>query len=72
MNDEEFFIALGKQIKQLRKKKNLSLREFAFRCEMEKPNIARIESGRTRPTTVTLRIIAAQLDIKVRDLFDFE
>ncbi|MEX2595630.1 MAG: helix-turn-helix transcriptional regulator [Salibacteraceae bacterium] len=72
MNDLEFYIQLGGHIKQLRKKRGFSLLEFAHRCEIEKASLTRIESGRTNPTTKTLRIIANQLEVHVRDLFEFE
>jgi DNA-binding XRE family transcriptional regulator len=67
-----FLKNLGKSIKEKRKACNITQQELAYRCDIEKPNIVRIETGRTNPTTKTLRIIAKALDIKVKDLFDFE
>lgn len=63
---------LGKSIKDKRKSCKITQQELAYRCDIEKPNLVRIETGRTNPTTKTLKIIAKALNIKVMDLFDFE
>ena len=72
MEHKPFILLLGKQIKKLRKEKSLTQQELAYKCDMEKSNLIRIESGRTNPTTKTLKTIADALDLKVKDFFDFE
>lgn len=72
MEHKHFILLLGKQIKKLRKEKSLTQQELAYKCDMEKSNLIRIESGRTNPTTKTLKTIADALDLKVKDFFDFE
>jgi len=63
---------LGENIKSLRKQKGLTQMDLSAMCNMDKPNIVRIETGRTNPTTKTLKIIADALEVKVSDLFSFE
>lgn len=72
MQQDEFINQLGKNIKLLRKQKGWTQMDLSARCNMDKPNIVRIETGRTNPTTKTLKIIADALEIKVSDLFSFE
>jgi DNA-binding XRE family transcriptional regulator len=69
---DKFLKDLGKSIKEKRMSLKITQQELAYRCDIEKPNIVRIETGRTNPTTKTLKIIAKSLNIKVKDLFDFE
>jgi transcriptional regulator with XRE-family HTH domain len=72
MRDDDFIRHLGENIKSLRKQKGLTQMDLSAICNMDKPNIVRIETGRTNPTTKTLKIIADALGVKVSDLFSFE
>jgi DNA-binding XRE family transcriptional regulator len=67
-----FIKQLGNSIKEKRKNCKLTQQELAYRCDIEKPNIVRIETGRTNPTSKTLKTIAGAMNLKVKDLFDFE
>lgn len=60
---------LGKLIKKLRLEKGLTSVEFGYRCEMDKPNVNRIEKGNTNPTFLTLLRICQALEIELKDLF---
>lgn len=71
MSDNEFLKRLGKRIKKLRKDAGHSQVNFAYDCGFEGSNMNRIESGNTNPSVKTLRIIAKQLKVEVKDLFDF-
>jgi transcriptional regulator with XRE-family HTH domain len=68
MTDEEYLIKLGKKIKEIRLKNNISQVELANNCDFEKSNMNRIEAGRANTTIVTLRKIAVALNIKVADI----
>jgi transcriptional regulator with XRE-family HTH domain len=68
MTDEEYLIKLGKKIKEIRLKNNISQVELANNCDFEKSNMNRIEAGRANTTIVTLRKIAIALNIKVADI----
>lgn len=55
-------------IKKARKSKNITVQELAYRCEMERSNMSRIESGRVNITIKTLTILANALNLNIRDL----
>lgn len=61
---------LGTIIKKLRLEKGLTSVEFGYRCEMDKPNVNRLEKGNTNPTFLTLIRICIALDIELKDLFN--
>lgn len=72
MTDEDFLWSLGRNIRKLREEKSLTQFELSVDCNMEAPNLIRIEKGRTNPTVKTLRAIAKSLGVRVQDLFSFE
>ncbi|MFI3268820.1 MAG: helix-turn-helix transcriptional regulator [Rikenellaceae bacterium] len=61
-------IEISARIKQTRKAKKLTVQELAYRCDMERSNMSRIEAGRTNVTIKTLSLIATALSVKLRDL----
>lgn len=69
---DDFLIKLGKNIKKRRELAGLTQAALADLCDMERQNMYRIEKGKTSPTLQTLRLIAKALNLKVRDLLDFE
>ncbi|UAY52744.1 helix-turn-helix domain-containing protein [Ferruginibacter albus] len=71
MREEDFLIALGKNITKYRKKKGLTSKELGFMCDMEKSNLIPIEKGRINTTALTLLKIANALEVGVKDFFDF-
>lgn len=72
MDKKEFQIAIGKRIRQLREKKNISQVELAALCNFEKSNMSRLESGNTNPTAYTLYIIAQKLEAEVFEILYFK
>ncbi|MCH8905155.1 MAG: helix-turn-helix transcriptional regulator, partial [Bacteroidetes bacterium] len=46
-------------------------RTLALECDMEKSNLIRIEKGRTNPTSLTLLKISNVLNVRVKELLDF-
>lgn len=69
--NNDFLIALGKRIDQLRKEKNLSFQELADLCEMEKSSLVKLTSHGNNITVNTLYNISRGLGISMKDLFDF-
>jgi transcriptional regulator with XRE-family HTH domain len=64
---------LGLLIKKIRTEKGLSIIEFGYLIEMDKPNVSRLENGNTNPTFLTLLRICKALEIELTVLFkDFE
>ena len=65
MNKEDLLIAIGRNIRKIREEKNISQAELAARCNYEKSNMSRIESGKTNLTIGTLLNIAKSLDTTI-------
>ena len=70
MKKEELLITIGHRIKALRESKNISLQDLCDLCDFEKPNLVRIEKGRTNPTLWTLFKISSALKIDLKDILD--
>lgn len=72
MNEQQLFILIGDKIKELRTRKGITQQDLAARCNFEKSNMSRIESGRTNLTVKTLFSISIALGVKLRDLVDVD
>lgn len=72
MNKEELLIAIGHNIRTIREGKNISQAELAARCNYEKSNMSRIESGKTNLTIGTLLNIAESLDTTIVKIITIE
>ncbi len=70
--ENNFNKKLGQRIKELRVAKNLKQSQLADILEMERSNLTRIERGNQRPNDENLEKIAKILNVKIKDLFDFE
>src|ERR1700744_5652933 len=69
--DDIFLQALGNRIATLRKGKHIKQVDLGYRCDIEKSNMRRIESGNTNPSILLLRKIAVALEVSVTELLDF-
>ena len=68
MTKEELQILIGKNIREVRKRQNLSAQELASRCDFEKSTMARLEAGNTNPTIFTLYKISQALGVEMEEL----
>lgn len=68
MDYQEEIRYISERIKYLRKESRLTVQELAYRCDMERSNLSRIEAGRTNLTVKTLCIICNALGVKLRDV----
>ena len=59
---------ISARIKELRKERMLTVQELAYRCDIERSNLSRIEAGRTNLTIKTMCIICNALNITLRDV----
>jgi putative transcriptional regulator len=66
--EDKYLVRLGNNIRQVRIKKGISQKYLADECDIEAPNMRRIEAGKTNPTTKTLLKISKVLGIDIRDL----
>ena len=64
-------IKVGKRIQQIRIEKKLSQQDLAAKCNFEKSNMSRLESGGANATLLTLSIVSKALDIEPVELFKF-
>ena len=65
---EEEIAYISLRIRELRKEKKLTVQELAYRCDMERSNLSRIEAGRTNLTIRTICIICNALEVGLRDV----
>lgn len=63
--------SIGERIRNLREAKGISQQDLAAACDIEKSNFSRLESGGTNPTIYTLQKISYNLNIDLKELFDF-
>ncbi len=63
--------AFGKHLRELRKRKNLSMKDLAYDADIEYSQISRIERGVINTTISSVYAIAKALDVPVVKLFDF-
>lgn len=67
--------ALGYRIRELRENyvhEKLSQEELSYKTGNAKKTIGEIERGNTNPTYETLLKISIELDITIKELFDFD
>jgi transcriptional regulator with XRE-family HTH domain len=72
MGIETFQKKLGKQIAAIRKRSGLSQTELALRLDKDRQWMNYLEKGHGNPTTKTLYLISLELDVSVKELFEFE
>lgn len=65
---QEEIMFISRKISELRKEKHLTVQELAYRCDMERSNLSRIEAGRTNLTVKTMCIICNALSVNLRDI----
>jgi transcriptional regulator with XRE-family HTH domain len=71
-SNKKFLKALGKRIKELRKKQKISQAQLAFETDMPKKQITRIEAGRHDTSVGNIFAIASALNIELRELYNFD
>jgi transcriptional regulator with XRE-family HTH domain len=69
--DKELLINVGKQIRVIRKKKGMALKDLAQAVGMEPSNLSVIENGKSNPQLLTYVKIASALNCGMADLFNF-
>ena len=68
MDYETEIIKIAQAIKRIRLEKGLSVQELAYRCNIERSNLNRLEAGRTNMTVKTLCTICKALEIELSDI----
>ena len=68
MNYQDEILYISTRIKELMKERKLTVQELAYRCDMERSNLSRIEAGRTNLTVKTICSICNALSVNMRDV----
>ena len=68
---QEELIKLGNHIKQLRKKKKLTLSALCYRNGLEPSTVSRIEAGAVEAKYLTLIKLANAFDLELYELLNF-
>jgi len=67
MTDSDYLKSMGKKIKAARKAKGLYLRDLGKLCNIHFGALSEIENGKRNSYLLTLKNIADQLDVDVKD-----
>lgn len=68
MSFEEEIAHISARIRELRKERGLTVQELAYRCDIERSNLSRIESGRANMTLKTLCAICDALGVRLKEV----
>lgn len=68
MTKKELQELIGKNIREIRIRKNMSAQELASICDFEKSTMSRLEAGNTNPTVYTLYKVSRALGVEVKEL----
>ncbi len=72
MDEVELRLYLGQRVKYLRRLSNLTQTQLAEKTNLSVNYISEIETGITSPTLKTLLKIAQELNVAMKELFNFE
>lgn len=70
--DTERLEKFGAQLMKLRKKKGLSIRELASRCDVDYGKISKLENNKANLTVTTLIELAEGLEIHPKELLNID
>lgn len=71
LNESDFLIAFGKNLRKYRKLKGLTQEQLAIDLNIEISQISRIERGVINTSIGNINAISKVLKIDIKDLFDF-
>ena len=69
-SNSEILLKFGNRVRELRKLKNLSQEELAFRADVHRTYIGMIERAEKNITLLNIEKIANALDASINDLFN--
>ena len=67
-NYEDTIKLIAQNIKKIRQSKGLSVQELAYRCDIERSNLSRLEAGKTNMTIKTICLICNALQVNIKDV----
>ena len=69
--DKKTLKAFGNNVRSIREKKNLSVRDVSYACSIDNSKISKIENGQINVTLTTILDLAKGLEVHPKELFDF-
>ncbi len=63
---------LGARLRYLRAEAGLTLEKLAWECDLSKPYLSQIESGKRLPSLTVLHALAERLDVELAELVAFD
>ena len=69
-SNSEILIKFGNRVRELRKLKNLSQEELAFRADVHRTYIGMIERAEKNITLLNIEKMANALEVSINDLFN--
>lgn len=72
IRDEKLLKSFGKHLRKLRKEKDLTQEQLAFKIDSEISQISRMERGLLNTSISAANEIAKALEIPLKELFDFK
>ena len=69
---KNFLVAFGCHLKSTRKRLGFSQEKLAYESGVELRHIGRIERGEINTGIASVKILALTMNIKMKELFDFE
>jgi transcriptional regulator with XRE-family HTH domain len=67
-HSDEILVRIGSNVRRIRTKKGLSLRELSYLCNIDNSKIAKIEQGRINITVKTLMELCSGLEVGPSEL----
>lgn len=70
-SDQALLNNLGKKIRELRTKSDLSQEKLAFTCDLDRTYIGSVERGERNVSIINLQKIATALNVELNELLNF-
>ena len=72
MKGNECVMKFGKRISSLRMEKGITQEELSFRSGLNRTYVGEIERGEKNASVVTIDKLAKGLNVRLKELFDYE
>ena len=69
INNPDFLVIIGKNLRELRLNKGISILDASLECEMDSKYLGQIETGKRNPTINVLIKLADFYGVNISDIF---
>lgn len=67
MNNGQYLIQIGKKVREIRRAKNISMRQLSVLAPIHKSSLSDIENGKMNVHILALKLLADTLGVDVKD-----